>query len=306
MRSLIYLVLGCLFFVTGAVCRSSNSDKSTPRPVITVSILPLKYLTRRITGDRFDINVMVPPGDNVESYEPVASQMKDLSRSSLYLMIGYLPFELSQRDRFQDLNPEMSMVNLSAGVDLITGSHHHSHSSQSHSDHEDGEGTVGIDPHIWLSPVSVRSMIKTIRDAVIRLDTAQADFYRHRYDSLQQDVDRVDSLFQSVFQSSANRCFMVFHPAWSYPARDYQLEQVAMEVEGKSPSPADIRRLIDLGRRRRIRVIFIQKQFDTADAHTIADEIGAEIVVLDPVAEDWLVSMEQTAAALQKALSDHE
>lgn len=278
-------------------CRSSSPVSKPAQPVITVSILPLKYLTQRITGDRFTINVMVPPGDNVESYEPVAMQMKDLSLSSLYLMIGHLPFELSQKERFQSVNPEMGIIDLSVGVNLLTGNHYR------HAEHSDA---IHSDPHIWLSPISVRYMVKNILEAVIRIDPEQSSYYRNNYEILTRDINQLDSLFLSAFQGAVDRSFMVFHPAWSYLARDYHLEQIAIEWEGKSPSPADIRRLIDQGRQNHIRIIFIQKQFDTADAQTIADEIGARVVVLDPVAEDWLIAMKHTAEILSGAMKPNE
>ena len=84
-----------------------------------------------------------------------------------------------------------------------------------------------------------------------------------------------------------NRSFMIYHPNLAYLARDYNLEEIAVEYEGKEPPPSRIRELIDRGRKDKIKVIFVQKEYDTKNAKAIAGEIGARIQIIDPLSEDW-------------------
>lgn len=95
---------------------------------------------------------------------------------------------------------------------------------------------------------------------------------------------------------------MVFHPAWGYFARDYHVQQLPIEVEGKSPSMADFREAIDIAKKENIHIIFIQKQTDTHVARAVADEINGQVVVLDPLSEDWFKNMKQIAVTLSQTL----
>jgi zinc transport system substrate-binding protein len=84
--------------------------------------------------------------------------------------------------------------------------------------------------------------------------------------------------------------FMIFHPNLAYLARDYGLGEIAVEFEGKEPPPSRLKELIDLAAEENINTIFVQKEYDSRNARTIAAEIGAEIRVIDPLSENWLES----------------
>ena len=66
---LFYLV-ACLCFFTGCKPSGRTDNKGTQRPVITVSIEPLRYITERIAGDGFHVETFVPKGSSPETYEP--------------------------------------------------------------------------------------------------------------------------------------------------------------------------------------------------------------------------------------------
>lgn len=95
---------------------------------------------------------------------------------------------------------------------------------------------------------------------------------------------------------------MVFHPAWGYFASAYGLQQIAVEMEGKDPKPADLKHLIEYARRRKIRVIFVQPQFSTKSAEVIANAIGGRIVPADPLAADWAQNLRRTGAKFKPVL----
>jgi len=96
---------------------------------------------------------------------------------------------------------------------------------------------------------------------------------------------------------------MVFHPAWSYFARDYGLIQIPIEIEGKEPSPADMKKIIDIARKEDIHIIFVQSQFDTHSAQTVVNEINGQVLQIDPLAEDWLNNLRHIAQLLNKVLN---
>jgi zinc transport system substrate-binding protein len=95
---------------------------------------------------------------------------------------------------------------------------------------------------------------------------------------------------------------MIYHPAWGYFAQDYGLQQIAIEVEGREPGPQTLARIITEAREAGIRVIFVQAQFSTAAAESVARAIGGQVIPIDPLAEDMIANTRVVAEALTRAL----
>ena len=95
---------------------------------------------------------------------------------------------------------------------------------------------------------------------------------------------------------------MVFHPSWGYFAQTYGLEQIPIEIEGKSPKPSQLKTLIEQAKKNRIRVIFAQPQISSKNANLIAKEIGGEVILINPLAENWFMNLRQVAAKFKTAL----
>jgi zinc transport system substrate-binding protein len=299
MKPVILFITLSLFFI---YCGSPGADIGSKKFQITVSILPQKYFVHRIAGGGdnldFDIHVMIPPGHSPATYAPTPQQMKALSRSKLYFRIGHIPFENAWMKNISSNNPHMKIIDTSVGVDLIeTGEAEDDlHQEYHHHDH------AGLDPHIWLSPRAVKIQAKHILDALIEIDRENREFYKENYRLFLMDIDRLDREIKAVLEKCRVRKFMVFHPAWSYFAREYGLEQLPIEVEGKAPNPANLKKIIDITRRENIRIIFVQEQFDTNSARAVAAEIGGQVIKIDPLALDWLANMKKIAQTLSDAL----
>jgi len=141
--------------------------------------------------------------------------------------------------------------------------------------------------------------------ALVRLDPENRETYRSRYKNLEREIDDLDARIRFILTNPASRNFLVFHPSWGYFAREYGLIQVAIEKEGKGPAPASLAETVALARREGLRVVFVQRQFDTSAAEVVAREIGGRVVKLDPLAEDWFGNLEETARMLGKALREN-
>lgn len=262
--------------------------------------MPQKNFVHRIVGGGdnldFDIHVMIPPGHSPATYAPTPQQMKDLSHSKLYFRIGHIPFENAWMKNIAANNPHMKIIDTSVGVDLIE-------TGEDKGDlHQDYHHHAGIDPHIWLSPRAVKIQAKHILDAVIEMDSKNQEFYKENYRLFLLDIDGLDREIKALLEKCSGTKFLVFHPAWSYFARDYGLEQLPIEVEGKAPNPANLKKIIDIARKENIDIIFVQEQFDTNSALAVAAEIGGQVVKIDPLALDWLANMKKIAQTLSDGL----
>lgn len=300
----------CLTMVTPVIASAADAPLQ-----VSVSIPPQKYFVERIGGDLVRTTVMVPPGADPHTYEPKPSQLRGLSGSRIYFSIG-APFEDAWLARIvAAAGPSLSVVPMHKGVTLLPAAAplhsdeaEHAEGKEHHEDHHahaDGHGHDHgtTDPHVWLSPMLVRHMSLAIRDALAKADPAHAATYRANYDRFAADIDAMDKKFADLFAAlpQDRRRFLVFHPSWNYFAHNYGLTELSIEVEGREPSPRQLRAIIDLARRERITTIFVQPQFSRRAAQTIATEIGARLVDADPLAEDWAANLERTAKALAQA-----
>lgn len=283
MKKLFIILL--IIWVAGS-CSSGKQRSQTEkadRPVITVTIEPLRYFTEAIAGEAFQIVSMVPKGSSPETYDPTPQQLMDLVNSKAYFRIGHIGFEQIWMDKLADNAPHLQFFDMSEGVDLIYENTHH----------------TGVEPHIWNSTTNAHIIATNILQALCALDKEHKETFIERYDSLIQKINDIDSLLsKKLSQPEASHSFLIYHPALSYFARDYQLQQIPIEHEGKEPSPAQLKEVIQQCRKNKVRVIFIQPEFDRRNAELIAAQIGANIVEINPLSYQWEEEMLKTADAL--------
>ena len=284
-----------------------QSVLAADRITVFVSINPQQYFVQQIGKDRVDVRVMVPPGASPATYEPRPKQMADLSAARVYFAIG-VAFENAWLEKISAVNPGMKVVHTDNGIKKIPMADHfhpdqasRDYRKENHSDEDDRSGP-GLDPHIWLSPPLVKIQARAILTALQDIDPGHQDRYAANYYQFIARIDELDADLKQTFAGKQHRQFMVFHPAWGYFGRAYGLQQVPIEIEGKSPKPARLKALIEHAREKGIRVIFVQPQFSSKSAELVAREIGGQVVLADPLAEDWLANLTAVADRFKAAL----
>lgn len=286
---LIFLVISLIFINQ---CKKSETQK-----IITVSILPQKYFTERIVGDKFYINVMVGPGREPHDYEPLPKQMISLSDSQLYLSIG-VPFEDQLLKKIPDINSSVKIIKTQEGITLRNLSN-----NEDHDLHEYDSKEIK-DPHIWLSPKLVKIQAENIYNAVLSIDPENKEFYENNLKKFLSDLDELSKKISAAFSGIKKKEFMVFHPAWGYFADEFGLKQIPIELEGKEPTPKQLSQIINSAKEKKIKVIFVQKQFSTNSAKALAKEINAAVVTIDPLSEDYLNNLKNIADTIIKNIKE--
>jgi zinc transport system substrate-binding protein len=263
-----------IFLIVSCGRRNESGNK-----IISVSIAPFKFFVEEIAGANFTINVMVPPGANPHIYEPFPDQVNKLRQSVAYISNGYLGFEMTWLDRFYEMNRNIKKLSLGDSIDLIKPEHHH-----------EGELFESADPHYWVSPLCALKMASSVRKFLTELDPQNSKQYGQNYKIITKKILEVDSMARELSYSGGKRAFMIYHPNLGYLARDYGLEEIAVENEGKEPSPSRLMELIDRAKSDHLKVILVQKEYDSKNARAVAEETGARVVVIDPLSEDWYTS----------------
>ena len=291
MKRFLYLIILCVILAgcKGTPQKQADSGKTsgTEKPAgtvtVTVTISPYKYFVDQIAKGKVDVNVMVSNGNNPETYEPYAQQMMELSKSALYLKVGSIGFEQTWMKKLQDNAPEMKVIDTSVGIKPAK--------------------TPGgnIDPHVWMSCSNARIIASNILKALCELEPKNKAFFEKNYQSLLSIIDKRDSTIKESFKKDPDlvRKFVIYHPILTYFARDYQLEQLAIEEEGREPSASQLKNLIERARKENIKFCLIQAEFANRNTTTFIKESQTKPMDINPLQGEWNWAMQEAAAAVQ-------
>jgi zinc transport system substrate-binding protein len=270
---------------------------------IMVSIPPQKYFVEKIGGEYVNVSVLLPPETSPHFFEPKPARMIELGKADMYMAIG-VEYEKHLLPRIRSMHPGLSIIQTDHGIKKIfMESHGHAHDHSPGDSHEhEHEHHGGKDPHIWLSPELVMIQAENIYNALASAFPESKKYFQDNYNSFTRELQDLDEEIRNIFsQMNPGTKFMVFHPAWGYFAKAYDLIQVPVEMEGKEPRAADLKHLIDTARDENIKVVFVSPQFSRRSAQVIAESIGGEIVSIDPLAEDWKQNMRKMAEKFRLA-----
>jgi zinc transport system substrate-binding protein len=228
-------------------------------------------------------------------------------------------------DKLVSLNKGMQICDSSKGVKLITISEHDHHEDEEdyhgkhghhddredevdhheehahHDDHEDEHHHGGKDPHVWLSPNNAIIMATNIKEALIQRDPANKEYYQQNTNELIMKLYDLKREIDAQLSSLPSRTFLIFHPAWGYFAADFNLTQVSVEYCGKDPTPKQMAKLIKEAKEIGAKVIFAAPQFSQRSADAIASEIKGRVVLIDPLAKDYVNNLRKAAQALSES-----
>jgi len=258
-----------------------------------VSILPQHTFVKAIGGDKVNVALMVQPGNSPHTYEPKPSQMIDITKAELYFAID-VEFEDVWLPKFISLNSNMKIIDIANDVEKM----HITQAQDGHESHTE-HGHEGEDPHIWTSPANVKIIAQNIYEALAKYDAENANYYKTNLETFLSSIEKTDTQIKEILSTLNSRTFMVFHPSWGYFAKAYNLEQIAVEVEGKSPKPKELVHLIKEAKEDKVTAIFTQPEFSDSSAKIIANELNIPVVKVSPLAPNWsenLISIAKTIA----------
>lgn len=303
--------LAVLPFFAGCNSKKANDvGSSKGKPVITVTIEPLRYFTEAIAGNKFTVISMVPKGVSPETYDPTPQQLLDLSRSKAYFRIGYIGFEQAWMNKLMDNAPHLQVFDTSKGVGLIyDNSHVHPHDNTTDfndSKENDEHNHLGVEPHIWTSTRNAQIIAGNILSALSTIDKENENYYLKRYQILSGQIKQTDSILSRIFsEKDTDKTFLIYHPALTYFARDYGLHQISIEAGGKEPSPAHLKELMQTCKKEKVQIIFVQPEFDRRNAELIARQTGAKVIPINPLSYDWEREMLNIGKALENKKENH-
>lgn len=257
--------------------------------MLTVSIEPQRYLLERIAGPEWEVNTLLAGGADPENYDPPMAALKNVADSRAYFKTGHIAFE---NELLRRIGSGTTIVDTSAGIDLIEGTHIHHDGHDGHHTHSD------IDPHVWTSAKNARIIARNMLNAMIEIDPAGAEGYTERYNRLSATIDSLDRAISTMLAHHAGSAFIVWHPSLSYFARDYSLEQLSLVFDNKEMSAEQLRQRIDMARQHNASVFFLQPEFDNRQSRQLAEATGTKAIPISPLGYDWADDLMNIARAI--------
>jgi zinc transport system substrate-binding protein len=267
---------------------------------IFVSTLPQKYFVERIAGEHARVQVLVKPGKSPATYSPSPDQIKRLTTSDIYFIIG-VPFENGLLHKIKAISDTIEIVDTRKGI-ALRKMNAHGISDSNHGETEE-KNYMGKDPHIWMSPLLVKIQAKTMAAAFIKFDQKNKGVYEQNLEAFIQDLDDIHKRLETTLAPFKGETIFVFHPVFGYFTDTYGMTQMAIETMGKAPKGKELSAIIKKAKSKKTRVLFVQPQFDRHTAQKIASAINGTVVSIDPLAFDYLSNMEGIAHAIDSNLA---
>lgn len=285
LKTIAYLIV-----LGGSLLPMGCKDPSTTtKPVLAVTIAPQKYLLERIVGDRYDIVTLLSASADPETYDPAVSSLMGLQKSRIFFRVGTLGFEQAALGKIAQTSPDLKIVNCSAGIPLAEGTH---------------GGRDGYDPHVWTSVRNARVMARNMYDALVAASPADKDYFTHRYKRLDRELASIDSTMTVWLAPHRGEAFVIRHPSLTYFARDYGLDQLSLELDGKEPTPAQMKQRLDKVKQRDAQIFFIEKGHGTDATRGIASALDLPVTEISLLDYDWKENMLNVAKAIADGAAD--
>ena len=302
MRRLIWVLL----LVAAAACGKKAAGSGKPK--VAVSIFPLYDATKRIAGDRLDVVLVLPPGKSEHGYDPTPKEIARLEGAKLGIAVG-LDMDGWVEGIMKNAGgaPKILRVGdkvptIPIDVEPITEAEHHEehgheehgkeehgheehgHAEEKHEEH--GHAAKGApDPHVWLDPQRMITIVDAITAELVTLDPAGKDTFTKNADTLKAALKDLDTKIEARAKAWTKRTIVTFHGSMSYFAKRYNLRigAVVEPIAGKEPTATYLAEVIEAIKKNNAAALFTEPQLDRGPGETIAKEAKIPLGELDPV-----------------------
>lgn len=253
--------------LTLTACR--QTPEAGRKPVVTVSIPPQAWMLGQIAGDDLEVNTLLPPGADAETFEPSMQAQRALEESREYAMVGTLPFEAALEPKLRGMYPDLRISEA-----FHTEAHGHEHE---HGEHEHGH-EHGMDPHVWTTPGNLQIMADSLLQTAIRVNPASEARYRRNHAALSRQLVQLQEQMERNLAPLRGRDVVIWHPSLSYMAEEFGFRQIAVQEGHKEPSPRRMGRVIDEVRRDRAAAFVIEKEHSPRMAEALNADMRLPLV----------------------------
>ncbi|MBE9179640.1 zinc ABC transporter substrate-binding protein [Oculatella sp. LEGE 06141] len=307
---LVTLLLLPFFAVAG--CTGSSSDPVQEADAVTsdeqlqviATFLPMYLFTKAVAGEAADVSILIQPGTEVHEYQSTPADVRAIAQADVLVQNGLGMEEFLDSTLESAQNPELTIINASAGITPLedeapviapaAGVDDHDHEDEAHAHDDDHDhaaetaaGHVHVhaeNPHVWLSPVLAIQQVETIRDGLAAADPANSETYEANAAAYIEQLQALDDQFQQRLQPFSDRTFISFHDAYPYLADRYNLQQVAIvALPEDSLTPDDLQKTIATVRAYDVKALFAEPGTDNRLLESLSQDLNLDLKELDPL-----------------------
>jgi zinc transport system substrate-binding protein len=268
-----------LFSILFFGCSDKNKDKNK-KINVTVSITTYADFVKNIGGDKVEVNLMIPPNAEPHDFEPTPSQITNLSKSDIYFKIGSgFGFEDNLMQRIKGSLSKLKVINTSEGIKIYNN-----------------------DPHVWLGINETRVILNNIYKGLASFSPEDSSYFSsnlHKYLNL---LLAEEMKIKESFSKNKNNYVLVYHPAWHYFFSQFGITQLGIEREGKEPNAKDLTEVLKTAKEHKVKVVFIEPQFNKESALAVAKQLNATIDVINNIPSNYLKNLDVVRRKVSKSL----
>ena len=263
---------------------------------ILVSFYPLYEFTKEIGKERIDVSIIIPTGIEPHDWEPTIQDLQKM-RNADAIVINGAGFEKWLND-FVTSNPNIMVIDTSKNIELMEN-------SKIYYEHDESNKN----PHIWLDPILAKKQVQNIANGLTHVDPEHASYYQENADAYNTKLDLLDNKIRTELSVCSKKDFIAFHDAFSYFAKEYNLNQhtiVGVDANAE-PTAVTLQQIIQKAKSLNLDIIFTEEAVNPRISEVIADEIGGKVLVLSPIEiadknSDYIQKMEQNLLNLKEEL----
>ena len=312
-KKLCIVILFCTVLVSTGCSSGAKTGKDfqdEEKIAVVTTIYPIYDFASNIAGDKAEIINLVPAGTEPHDFELSTGDMQLIEKADLFIYNGAGMEHFVDKTLKAVSNKDLVVVEAAQGIELLAAEHYHDDGDE----HDGTDSEENTDPHTWLSVENAIAESEAIKDALVELDEENADYYEANFASYKEKLEALEADYKEGLSDLSGDTIVVAHEAFGYLCNVYVLKQEAVEgvTADSEPDAARMKEIIEFCKENDIKIIFFEELVSPKVAKTIADEIGAETMVLNPIegltAEqeeqglDYIGIMEQNLDALKKAL----
>ena len=284
----------------GKVAQNRNGIK------IIATFLPIYIFTKGVAGETEEIEILIPPGTDPHEYQGTPENARSIAQADILVKNGLGLEEFLEKLVDSTGNSQLQKINASQNIEPIEmeedDDNHNDYDHDHDHDHSHKEGN----PHVWLDPVLAQQQVKNIRDGLIKANPNNATTYQANASIYLEKLQRLDQEFKTRLKPFKECKFIVFHDAYPYLAKRYNLQQIAVvELPQDNIKPRDIQRVIEAAKKYQVKGLLAEIGFNDSRMQQIAKDIGLPIKKLDPI-NSGLLDPEHYFTAMRNNLKSLE
>ena len=290
MSKITFFTFFCLCF---CLCGSAQAGQVVE---VYVSIPPQKYFVEKIGGQYVKTHVMIEPGEIPETFAPSPRKLAALAQADLYFRMN-ISLEKIWISSIRDTSENLKIIDCCR--DLLAEA---AHPAAKRPAAAPPAADLDDDFHVWTNPNNAIRIANLIKRELINIDPARARTYKDNFREFEKKLGELDRFIRAELEHRRTSYFLVGHASWGHYAAAYGLKQLAVEKGNGYVGPGALSEIIRMARREKIQTLFVQDQINPSISQSLADEIGADLISLDPLAEDYINNLKDVTFKISQAI----